>query len=167
MMLVLPSWIGVRCFLTQVPNSAQFTLSKGINDNKVNHATDRSKDSSRNSKAETVRGLARDQVKNSRNSRNSSKNQQIQFESEVPSTICLSHREDVDGLSSAPLVKSAFKNCYIVLLDYSNLIRHLKRISYLISASAESIASGSLNTEVHKANVRKVGDDDKVGNRGV
>ena len=116
MMLVLPWWIGVRCFLTQVPNSAQFTLSKGINDNKVNHAT-KSKDSSRNSKAETVRGLARDHVKNSRNSRNSSKNQQIQFESEVPSTICLSHREDVDGLSSAALVKSAFKNCYLVLLD--------------------------------------------------
>ena len=150
--------------MTQVPNSAQFTLSKsnGTDDNKVNHVTN-SKDSSRNSKAETMRELARDQVKSSRNSRNSTKNQQIHFESGVPSIICLSHREDVDGLSSAALVKSAFKNCYIILLDYSNLIRHLKRISYLISASAESIASGSLNTEAHKANVRKVGDDDKAG----
>jgi RecJ-like exonuclease len=137
-------------------------LSKGTNENKDNHATN-SKDSSRNSKAETVRGLARDQIKNSRNSRNPSKNQQIQFESGVPSIICLSHREDVDGLSSAALVKSAFKNCYIILLDYSNLIRHLKRLSFLIAT-----ASGSLNTEGHKVTVRKVGDDDHAGKaRGV
>jgi RecJ-like exonuclease len=78
-------------------------------------------------------------------SRNFAKNQEIQFEGGVPSVICLSHREDVDGLSSAALVKSAFKGCYVVLLDYSNLIRALNRISYLISSTraAEGSRTGS------------------------
>ncbi len=78
----------------------------------------------------------------------SSKNQEIYFES-VPSVICLSHKEDVDGLSSAALVKSAFKGCYVILLDYANLIRHLKRLSFLISSSTgtEEIRSESLSTE--------------------
>jgi single-stranded-DNA-specific exonuclease len=86
----------------------------------------------------------------SRTSRNFSKNQEIHFESkEVPSVICLSHREDVDGLSSAALLKSAFKDCYVILLDYANLIRHLKRLSFLISNSSreDGAHSGSPNAE--------------------
>jgi RecJ-like exonuclease len=86
----------------------------------------------------------------SRTSRNFSKNQEIHFESEeVPSVICLSHREDVDGLSSAALLKSAFKDCYVILLDYANLIRHLKRLSFLMSNSSREngIRSGSPNAE--------------------
>src|ERR687892_1097699 len=87
-------------------------------------------------------GLTSIQSKSPRNF--NSKNQDIHFESGVPSVICLSHREDVDGLSSAALVKSAFKDCYVILLDYSNLIRHLKRLSFLISTSAK-VESGSIS----------------------
>jgi single-stranded-DNA-specific exonuclease len=87
-------------------------------------------------------GLTSIQSKSSRNF--NSKNQDIHFESGVPSVICLSHREDVDGLSSAALVKSAFKDCYVILLDYSNLIRHLKRLSFLISTSAK-VEGGSIS----------------------
>ena len=87
-------------------------------------------------------GLTSIQSKSPRNF--NSKNQDIHFESGVPSVICLSHREDVDGLSSAALVKSAFKDCYVILLDYSNLIRHLKRLSFLISTSAK-VEGGSIS----------------------
>lgn len=87
-------------------------------------------------------GLTSIQSKSSRNF--NSKNQDIHFESGVPSVICLSHREDVDGLSSAALVKSSFKDCYVILLDYSNLIRHLKRLSFLISTSAK-VEGGSIS----------------------
>lgn len=88
-------------------------------------------------------GLTSIQSKSSRNF--NSKNQDIHFDlSGVPSVICLSHREDVDGLSSAALVKSAFKDCYVILLDYSNLIRHLKRLSFLISTSAK-VEGGSIS----------------------
>jgi single-stranded-DNA-specific exonuclease len=92
----------------------------------------------------------------SRTSRNFSKNQEIHFESEeVPSVICLSHREDVDGLSSAALLKSAFKDCYVILLDYANLIRHLKRLSFLMSNSSreDGIRTGSPNAEGLRAAV--------------
>jgi len=100
----------------------------------------------------------RSQVKlQSKTSRSFSKNQEIYFESEVPSVICLSHREDVDGLSSAALLKSAFKDCYIILLDYSNLIRHLKRLSFLISNSSSAdgtlsrpLSAGDLGTGVSR-----------------
>jgi hypothetical protein len=38
-------------------------------------------------------------------------------------TICISHKEDVDGLSSAILINSAFKKkVYILLVDYENII---------------------------------------------
>jgi single-stranded-DNA-specific exonuclease len=100
----------------------------------------------------------------SRNSRNFSKNLEIHFEGTIPSVICLSHREDVDGLSSAALVKSAFKECYVILLDYSNLIRALNRVSYLISSSstaAETKRPGSLGGEGTKgASISASGDND-------
>ena len=44
-------------------------------------------------------------------------------------TICISHKEDVDGLSSAILINSAFKEkVSIVLVDYANLIYKLERL---------------------------------------
>lgn len=100
--------------------------------------------------------------------RNFSKNQEIHFESEeVPSVICLSHREDVDGLSSAALLKSAFKDCYVILLDYANLIRHLKRLSFLMSNSSreDGIRSGSPNAEGLGAAVSSSSSSDNKKNR--
>jgi RecJ-like exonuclease len=39
--------------------------------------------------------------------------------------ICISHREDVDGISSAALIKIAFDVNTIILLDYANMIKTL------------------------------------------
>lgn len=115
-------------------------------------------------KTETERSSTKLQPKISRN--HSSKNQEIHFESEVPSVICLSHREDVDGLSSAALVKSAFKGCYVILLDYANLIRHLKRLSFLISSStgADPTASGSLGAKGSGPAVSRYDDSNNKNN---
>jgi RecJ-like exonuclease len=49
--------------------------------------------------------------------------------------ICLSHREDVDGLSSAALIKAAFKAKSIILVDYSNLISNLQKLIESLSTS--------------------------------
>ena len=134
----------------------QSTLGNGTNDNSGSSITASSNSSSRNS-PETEKGrLTKLQKKNSRNF---SKNSEIQFETGVPSTICLSHREDVDGLSSAALVKSAFKECYVILLDYSNLIRHLKRLSFLISSFTEASRSAASATEGSKATASRGGSD--------
>jgi single-stranded-DNA-specific exonuclease len=145
-------------------NPIQATLGNGTNDNSGSSITASSNSSSRNS-PETEKGrLTKLQKKNSRNF---SKNSEIQFETGVPSTICLSHREDVDGLSSAALVKSAFKECYIILLDYSNLIRHLKRLSFLISSFTDASRSESSATEGSRATESRGGsevdDDDSAG----
>lgn len=115
---------------------------------------DHNEDNSSKNKMESEGGLKGVQSKTSRNF--NSKNQDIHFESGVPSVLCLSHREDVDGLSSAALVKSAFKDCYVILLDYSNLLRHLKRLSFLISRSAkEERGSISESTRSHDRNDAK------------
>lgn len=42
--------------------------------------------------------------------------------------ICISHREDVDGISSAALIKIAFNVDTIVLLDYANMIKTLRNM---------------------------------------
>ena len=42
--------------------------------------------------------------------------------------ICISHREDVDGVSSAALIKIAFGINTIVLLDYANMIKTLRNM---------------------------------------
>jgi single-stranded-DNA-specific exonuclease len=149
------------------PNPIQATLGIGTTDNSGSSLTASSNSSSRNS-PETEKGrLTKLQKKNSRNF---SKNSEIQFEAGVPSTICLSHREDVDGLSSAALVKSAFKECYVILLDYSNLIRHLKRLSFLISSVPEASRSAPSATEGSKATASRRGsdddDDDSAGGSG-
>ena len=44
-------------------------------------------------------------------------------------TVCISHKEDVDGISSAALIKAAFKAKYIVLVDYSNIISNLQKLA--------------------------------------
>src|SRR5918994_3811306 len=49
--------------------------------------------------------------------------------------ICLSHREDVDGLSSAALIKAAFKAKSVILVDYSNLISNLQKLIESLSSS--------------------------------
>jgi single-stranded-DNA-specific exonuclease len=136
--------------LTRVGDQVRMPRRRGIGDKTSTLITAEEKtvdghddDNSSKGKMENEAGGSTSiQSKSSRNF--NSKNQDIHFESEVPSVICLSHREDVDGLSSAALVKSAFKDCYVILLDYSNLIRHLKRLSFLISTSAK-VEGGSIS----------------------
>jgi single-stranded-DNA-specific exonuclease len=147
------------------PDAPQLIVGSGTNGNSGRLFAS-SNSSSRNS-PETEKGRPTKLQK--KNSRNFSKNQEIHFETEVPSTICISHREDVDGLSSAALVKSAFKECYVILLDYSNLIRHLKRLSFLISSSPEASRSVSSATESSRTTAIRKGsdvDDDDVSGRG-
>jgi single-stranded-DNA-specific exonuclease len=43
-------------------------------------------------------------------------------------TICISHKEDVDGISSAALIKAAFSVGSVILVDYSNMIKVLEGI---------------------------------------
>jgi RecJ-like exonuclease len=50
--------------------------------------------------------------------------------------ICLSHKEDVDGISSAALIKAAFKSKpVIVLVDYANIVHNLQKLA--LSSSVE------------------------------
>src|ERR671939_1101122 len=44
-------------------------------------------------------------------------------------SICISHKEDVDGISSAALIKAAFRVKSVVLVDYSNLISTLEKLT--------------------------------------
>jgi single-stranded-DNA-specific exonuclease len=55
--------------------------------------------------------------------------------------VCFSHREDVDGLSSAALIKAAFKAKSVILVDYSNLISNLQKFleSLTLSSSSERL----------------------------
>lgn len=75
----------------------------------------------------------------------------------MPSIICLSHREDVDGILSAALIKAAFKTklTQIVLTDYANLLSKLQQISKMVS---NEIANTSLTTE---KNERKIDKNDR------
>jgi single-stranded-DNA-specific exonuclease len=54
--------------------------------------------------------------------------------------VCLSHREDVDGILSAALIKavSKTKRIQIVLADYANIISKLQKISAAASGSADT-----------------------------
>jgi single-stranded-DNA-specific exonuclease len=53
----------------------------------------------------------------------------------MPSIICLSHREDVDGILSAALIKAVFKTkkTQTVLTDYANMLSKLQKISNMAS----------------------------------
>ena len=42
--------------------------------------------------------------------------------------ICISHKEDVDGISSAVLIKTAFKVNRVILVDYANMIKTLRNM---------------------------------------
>ena len=44
-------------------------------------------------------------------------------------TVCISHKEDVDGISSAALIKSAFRIKSVILVDYSNIISSLEKVA--------------------------------------
>jgi single-stranded-DNA-specific exonuclease len=44
------------------------------------------------------------------------------------SAVCISHKEDVDGICSATLVKSAFDISEVILVDYANLISKLEKV---------------------------------------
>ena len=130
--------------MIEVPKQLRITKENSTNNSDATVAASRSGIGKKTESATSTTKLQ------SKTSRNFSKNQEIHFESEeVPSVICLSHREDVDGLTSAALLKSAFKDCYVILLDYANLIRHLKRLSFLMSDSSREVGirSGSRGAE--------------------
>jgi single-stranded-DNA-specific exonuclease len=44
------------------------------------------------------------------------------------SAVCISHKEDVDGICSATLVKATFDISKIILVDYANLISKLEKV---------------------------------------
>jgi single-stranded-DNA-specific exonuclease len=44
-------------------------------------------------------------------------------------SVCISHKEDVDGISSAALIKTAFRVKSVILVDYSNLISTLEKLT--------------------------------------
>jgi oligoribonuclease NrnB/cAMP/cGMP phosphodiesterase (DHH superfamily) len=53
--------------------------------------------------------------------------------------VCLSHKEDVDGISSAALIKAAFRTKKIVLVDYANIISNLEELADLSSVTKNKI----------------------------
>jgi single-stranded-DNA-specific exonuclease len=59
--------------------------------------------------------------------------------------VCLSHREDVDGILSAALIKAAFKTktTTIILADYANIISRLQRIANISDSINPSPPSSS------------------------
>jgi oligoribonuclease NrnB/cAMP/cGMP phosphodiesterase (DHH superfamily) len=63
--------------------------------------------------------------------------------------VCLSHREDVDGILSAALIKAAFKSkrTQTVLADYANILSKLQKIAdNSTSAADHSLKSNSTKT---------------------
>lgn len=44
-------------------------------------------------------------------------------------SVCISHKEDADGICSATLVKAAFDVSKVILVDYANLIAKLEKVS--------------------------------------
>src|SRR5919108_1636706 len=61
----------------------------------------------------------------------------------MSSIVCLSHREDVDGILSAALIKSAFKvkQTQTILADYANILTKLQKISNMASNSQGSLST--------------------------
>ncbi|HKX20849.1 MAG TPA: DHHA1 domain-containing protein [Nitrososphaeraceae archaeon] len=49
--------------------------------------------------------------------------------------ICISHKEDVDGISSAALIKTAFDVNTVILVDYANMLKTLRS---MVSSRYES-----------------------------
>src|SRR5918997_2756846 len=46
----------------------------------------------------------------------------------VMPSFCISHKEDVDGICSAALIKAAFDISKVILVDYANLISRLEKV---------------------------------------
>lgn len=44
-------------------------------------------------------------------------------------SVCISHKEDTDGICSATLVKAAFDISKVILVDYANLISKLEKVA--------------------------------------
>jgi single-stranded-DNA-specific exonuclease len=53
--------------------------------------------------------------------------------------ICISHKEDVDGISSAALIKAAFDVGSVILVDYSNMIKVLESVQNNMQNSESNI----------------------------
>src|ERR671932_2408385 len=53
-------------------------------------------------------------------------------------SVCISHKEDVDGISSAALIKAAFRIKSVVLVDYSNLISTLEKLTATIGTGQKT-----------------------------
>ena len=45
------------------------------------------------------------------------------------SILCISHKEDADGLCSAVIVKAAVDASKVILVDYSNMIAKLEKVA--------------------------------------
>jgi RecJ-like exonuclease len=48
------------------------------------------------------------------------------------SSFCISHKEDVDGICSAALIKAAFDISKVILVDYANLISRLEKVAAML-----------------------------------
>ena len=48
------------------------------------------------------------------------------------SGVCISHKEDVDGICSAAVVKAAFDISKVILVDYANLISRLEKTAAIL-----------------------------------
>ena len=76
--------------------------------------------------------------------------------------VCLSHREDVDGILSAALIKAAFKSkrTQTVLADYANILSKLQKIAdnstvdaaHLLKSSFTKTNTPGLSAASHKNN---------------
>jgi single-stranded-DNA-specific exonuclease len=53
--------------------------------------------------------------------------------------ICISHKEDVDGISSAALIKTLFEVNTVILVDYANMIQTLRSLVSSIQNSNTKI----------------------------
>lgn len=68
----------------------------------------------------------------------------------MSSIVCLSHREDVDGILSAVLIKAALKarQTQTILADYANILSKLQKISSMASISQDPLSAASgLNSD--------------------
>ena len=68
----------------------------------------------------------------------------------MSSIVCLSHREDVDGILSAVLIKAALKakQTQTILADYANILSKLQKISNMASFSRDPLSGAScLNSD--------------------
>ena len=82
--------------------------------------------------------------------------------------ICLSHREDVDGILSAALIKAVSKTqrIQIVLADYANIISKLQKISAAASDAAETSNINALSNSQNSASFsdRRISSDNSKVN---